>query len=81
MLFVSLLFLCSCDIENPGTVLTANELPGSVVTFISEKKILGDEEINNNLIIVKYLREDVEQTNVSLKELIELYNQICYNIK
>ena len=45
MLFVSLLFLYSCDIENPGTVLTANELPRSVVTFISEKKILGDEEI------------------------------------
>ncbi|MDA8885042.1 histidine--tRNA ligase [Gammaproteobacteria bacterium] len=45
-------------------------------TNASHVFILGDEEINNNLIIVKYLREDVEQTNVSLKELIELYKEI-----
>tara|TARA_Y100000766_G_C18592572_1_gene452582 strand:+ start:288 stop:647 length:360 start_codon:yes stop_codon:yes gene_type:complete len=31
--------------ENPGGVLLYNQLPESVITFVDEKKILGDEKI------------------------------------
>ena len=31
--------------DNPGGVLTYNQLPESVITFIDENDILGDEEI------------------------------------
>jgi len=31
--------------ENPGGVLTYNQLPKSVITYIDNNKIIGDEEI------------------------------------
>ena len=41
-----LIFLLGCgDVENPGGVLTANQLPQSVIKFIKEKNILENEEI------------------------------------
>ncbi len=40
-----LIFLAGCDIENPGGVLTNNQLPTSVIEFIDEKNILDDEYI------------------------------------
>ena len=42
---LSLILLYSCDMENPGGVLLYNQLPESVITFVDEKKILGDEKI------------------------------------
>ena len=44
-LSLSLILLYSCDMENPGGVLLYNQLPESVITFVDEKKILGDEKI------------------------------------
>mgnify|MGYP001225912209 CR=1 FL=1 len=44
-LSISLILLYSCDMENPGGVLLYNQLPESVITFVDEKKILGDEKI------------------------------------
>lgn len=45
-LICSLIFLLGCgDVENPGGVLTANQLPQSVIKFIKEKNILENEEI------------------------------------
>ena len=41
----SLVLLYGCDMENPGGVLLYNQLPESVITFIDEKKIIGDEKI------------------------------------
>ena len=40
-----LIFLAGCDIENPGGVLTYNQIPTSVFEFIDRKNILDDEEI------------------------------------
>ena len=31
--------------ENPGGVLTSNQLPESVITFLDDNKIIGNEEI------------------------------------
>ena len=45
ILSLSLILLYSCDMENPGGVLLYNQLPESVITFVDEKKILGDEKI------------------------------------
>ena len=46
----SLVLLYSCDMENPGGVLLYNQLPESVITFIDEKKILGDEATKSPLL-------------------------------
>ena len=40
-----LIFLAGCDTENPGGVLTNNQLPISIIEFIDEKNILDDEYI------------------------------------
>tara|TARA_B100000674_G_scaffold306329_1_gene254434 strand:+ start:184 stop:597 length:414 start_codon:yes stop_codon:yes gene_type:complete len=37
--------ISSCDLENPGGVLTFNELPSSVIEFFDEKDILQNEQI------------------------------------
>ena len=40
------IFLLGCgDIDNPGGVLTANQLPQSVIKFIKEENILENEEV------------------------------------
>tara|TARA_B100001939_G_C16662514_1_gene496594 strand:+ start:95 stop:505 length:411 start_codon:yes stop_codon:yes gene_type:complete len=45
-LICSLFFLLGCgDIDNPGGVLTANQLPQSVIKFIKEENILENEEV------------------------------------
>ena len=45
-LIYSLFFLLGCgDIDNPGGVLTANQLPQSVIKFIKEENILENEEV------------------------------------
>jgi len=42
----SLFFLYGCgDLDNPGGVLTANQLPDSVIQHIKDKNILSNEEI------------------------------------
>lgn len=45
ILFCLFIFLYGCDMENPGGVLTYNQLPKSVITYIDNNKIIGDEEI------------------------------------
>ena len=37
--------ISSCDLENPGGVLTYNELPASVIEFFDNTDILENEEI------------------------------------
>ena len=39
------LLISSCDLENTGGVLTANQLPQSVIEFVEDKNILEDEYI------------------------------------
>jgi hypothetical protein len=39
------LLISSCDLENTGGVLTANQLPQSVIDFVEDKNILEDEYI------------------------------------
>ena len=43
--FTFLVFLVGCDLENPGGVLTSNQIPTSVFEFIDKKNILDDENI------------------------------------
>lgn len=44
-LLLTLVILSGCNTDNMGGVLTANELPESVVSYIHEKKILKDESL------------------------------------
>ena len=37
--------ISSCDLENPGGVLTYNQLPASVIEFFDKTDILENEEI------------------------------------
>ena len=37
--------ISSCDLENPGGVLTYNELPASVIEFFDKTDILENEQI------------------------------------
>ena len=37
--------ISSCDLENPGGVLTYNELPASVIEFFDTTDILENEQI------------------------------------
>ena len=37
--------ISSCDLENPGGVLTYNELPASVIEFLDTTDILENEQI------------------------------------
>ena len=38
-------FISSCDLENPGGVLTYNQLPASVIEFFDKTDILENEQI------------------------------------
>ena len=40
-----ILLISSCDLENPGGVLTYNQLPASVIEFFDKTDILENEQI------------------------------------
>jgi len=40
-----ILLISSCDLENPGGVLTNNQLPASVIEFFDKTDILENEQI------------------------------------
>ena len=42
---LALFLISSCDLENPGGVLTNNQLPASVIEFFDNTDILENEEI------------------------------------
>ena len=42
---LALFLISSCDLENPGGVLTNNQLPASVIEFFDNTDILQNEEI------------------------------------
>ena len=44
-LLLAVLLISSCDLENPGGVLTYNELPNSVIEFFDKTDILENEQI------------------------------------
>ena len=43
--FTLIFFLAGCDLDNPGGVLTNNQIPESVFNFMDEENILDDEYI------------------------------------
>ncbi len=43
--FTLIFFLAGCDLDNPGGVLTNNQIPESVFDFMDEENILDDEYI------------------------------------
>ncbi len=63
--------------ENPGLRVMANCAGGSLKnqlkkadkSFADKVLILGEEEIENQTVLIKYLREDKEQCNVALNQL------------
>ena len=42
---LALFLISSCDLENPGGVLTNNQLPASVIEFFDNTDILENEQI------------------------------------
>ena len=44
--FTLIFFLAGCDLDNPGGVLTNNQIPESVFDFMDEENILDDEYIS-----------------------------------
>ena len=44
-LLLVVFLISSCDLENPGGVLTYNELPNSVIEFFDKTDILENEQI------------------------------------
>ena len=44
-LLLAVFLISSCDLENPGGVLTYNELPNSVIEFFDKTDILENEQI------------------------------------
>ena len=74
---LALFLISSCDLENPGGVLTNNQLPASVIEFFDSTDILENEQIiAYYLIYYKYGRV----VRFPLSSIVSVEAEECFGL-